>query len=246
MYSGASEYDRVLIFDRFQNGSPLRVGERLHALGDTNFGILVKFTKEMLMKNDNTDGKYLVRAQRVWGLIKCNNEDKRYAELANNVGLMNGIVHGWNSSCGITKNYEALRDNLSLPINDAMRYEAERLLNELFSIYEEVDVRKPLQGKAYKKIQKNIGNFTGAIVYSLKTYPHDWARLHSGWVDFIVSYRENNSLLETKIKRNVKACRNWTKERWITTYMSVFGLLDTSSRPNLGSESESSDDDDDD
>jgi hypothetical protein len=244
MYSGATEFDRVLIFDRFQNGSPLKTGERLHALGNTSFGILVKFTREMLMKTSNGDGKYLARAQNVWGTIKCDASDKRYSELANNVALMNGVVHGWNSSCGITKNYEDLRNKLSTPINDAMRNEAYRLLDALFSIYEEVDAQKPLQGKKYKVVQKNIGNFTGAIVYSLKTYPNDWGRLHSGWVDFIVSYRENNRLLETKIKRHVKACRNWTEERWKTTYMSVFNILELSDRSKSGSTSESSDNED--
>jgi hypothetical protein len=244
MYSGATEFDRVLIFDRFQNGSPLKTGERLHALGNTSFGILVKFTREMLMKTSNGDGKYLARAQNVWGTIKCDASDKRYSELANNVALMNGVVHGWNSSCGITKNYEDLRNKLSTPINDAMRNDAYRLLDALFSIYEEVDAQKPLQGKKYKVVQKNIGNFTGAIVYSLKTYPNDWARLHSGWVDFIVSYRENNRLLETKIKRHVKACRNWTEERWKTTYMSVFNILELSDRSKSGSTSESSDNED--
>jgi len=244
MYSGATEFDRVLIFDRFQNGSPLKTGERLHALGNTSFGILVKFTREMLMKTSNGDGKYLARAQNVWGTIKCDASDKRYSELANNVALMNGVVHGWNSSCGITKNYEDLRNKLSTPINDAMRNDAYRLLNALFSIYEEVDAQKPLQGKKYKVVQKNIGNFTGAIVYSLKMYPNDWARLHSGWVDFIVSYRENNRLLETKIKRHVKACRNWTEERWKTTYMSIFNILELSDRSKSGSTSESSDNED--
>lgn len=245
MYSGATEYDRVLIFDRFQNGSPLKTGERLHALGNTSFGVLVKFTREMLMKTVNGDGKYLARAQNVWGTIKCDKQsDKRYGELANNVALMNGVVHGWNSSCGITKNYEDLREKLNVPISEFMRHEAERVLDALFSIYEEADVQKPLQGKKYKMVQKNIGNFTGAIVYSLKTYPTDWARLHNGWVNFIVSYRENNRLLETKIKSHVKACRNWTEERWNTTYMSVFNILELSDQSRSESASDTSDNED--
>jgi len=249
MYSGATEYDRVLIFDRFQNGSPLKVGERLHALGDTGFGILVKYTREMLMKfkdsdGETVDGKYLARAQRVWGLIKCDTSDKRYGELAKLVGLMNGVVHGWNSSCGITTNYEDLRDKLSLPIDETMKNNAERVLDALFSIYEEADVRKPLQGKKHLAVQKNIGNFSGAIVYSLKQYPDNWVRLHKGWVDFIISYRENNRLLDTVIKYHVKACRNWTEERWNTTYMSVFGILETSNRSKSDSASDTSDSDD--
>ena len=221
-YSGATDDERIEIFDRFQNGQPLNTGERLHSR-EINGGELVKFTKEMLLK---TDGKYFNRAQNVWGKFKSHNRDKRYSELTNAVALMNGVVHGWNEpSCGITTKYEELLKTLNLPITETMRDEAEKLLVELFSIYEEVDVQKPPITHEHKAVQKKLGNFTGAIVYSFKTHPNDWARLHSVWVNFIVSYRENKSLLDTKIKCHEKADRIWSQDRWNTIYKSVFNIL---------------------
>jgi hypothetical protein len=243
-YSGATEEERVMIFDRFQNGTPLKVGERLHALSYTP---LVKFTKEMFMKYINSDGiemrgKYLDRAQLVWGAIKCDNTDKRYDELLKLVALINGIVHGWKSCKGITKSYEELNETLMTSINNEMRDKAEQVIKELFLIYEEADVRYPLHGKKHLNVQKNIGNFTGAIVYSLKMFPDDWERLHNGWVDFLVCYRKDNSLLETKIKKNVADCRNWTEGRWETTYKHVFNIAGPSDNTK-SSPSEDSDED---
>lgn len=234
-YSGATETERVEIFDRFQNGSPLKTGERLHAL---SYAPLVKFTKEMFMTYTNSDGcetngKYLQRAQDVWGVIKCDNTDKRYDELLKLVALINGIVHGWIScnstttSFGITKSYIELRKTLMTPITNEMIDNAEQVIKQLLNIYEKADEMYPLQHKKYLSVQKNIGNFTGAIVYSLKTYPNEWDRLHDGWVGFIISCRKDNSLLETKIKKNVAQCRNWTEGRWKNTYMCVFNITNT-------------------
>ena len=240
-YNGATAEERVVIFDRFQNGTPLKTGERLHAL---SYAPLVKFTKEMFMR-----GPYFERAQVVWGPIKCDNTDKRYDELHKLVALINGIVHGWNSckgstkSYGITKSYLELRNTLMTPITNEMRDKAEQVINKLLIIYEEADVRYPLKGKKHLNVQKNIGNFTGAIVYSLKTFPNDWERLHNGWIDFIVCYRKDNSLLETKIKKNVSACRNWTEGRWLTTYKHVFNIAGPNERFE-SSPSEDSDEDD--
>jgi hypothetical protein len=226
LYRNATEEERVEIFDRFQNGSPLKVGERLHAHSHTS---LVKFTKEMLMKTTNSSGEEVVgtfyeRAKNVWGIIKCNDEDKpkRYDELLNCVALINGIVHGWTGvSMGITKNYDDLKKTLSTTIDSTMRENAERILKELLSIYEEASEEKPLKHNKFKTAQKAIGNFSGAIVWSLKTMPDDWARLHTMWVDFIVSCRNDNTLLKTTIKDGVAKCRNWTTERWKKTYNDV-------------------------
>jgi hypothetical protein len=226
-YCDATEEDRVEVFDRFQNGSQLEPGERLHAHSHT---ILVKFTKEMLMKYTNSSGNevaglFYERAKNVWGDIKCNDAEGRYAELLIFVALINGIVHGWssdpNGSKGITKKYDNLRKTLLTNINSNMRENAERILDELLTIYEEASEKKPLKPKKFKTESKAIGNFTGAIVWSLKTMPNDWARLHTMWVDFIVSYRNDCTLLKTTIKDGVAKCRNWSAERWEKTYNDV-------------------------
>lgn len=243
-YSGATEVERVEIFDRFQNGSPLKVGERLHSLGYTP---LVSFTKRMLLKYKNaegdlTNGEFFDRAQRVWGPIKLDDADKRHEELCKFVALMNGAAHGCHiAGGGISKKYEDLREQILVPVNES---ETRRVLNELFTIYEDADVRKPVQGKKHLKAQKDIGNFTGAIVYSLKTFPDEWSRIHAGWVDFLVRYRENNDLLQTVILNNVSGARSWNRARWEMTYNHVFGLVPLTVDDG-SSTTESHDDDDD-
>jgi hypothetical protein len=142
---------------------------------------------------------------------------------------MNGAVHGCHiAGGGISKKYEDLREQILVTIDDETESNARKILNEIFTIYEEADSRKPVQGRKHLKVQKDIGNFTGAIVYSLKTYPDEWARVHTGWVDFLVSYRGNNDLLQKKILDNISGARSWNRARWETTYKHVFDLADSS------------------
>lgn len=243
-YTGATQLERIEIFDRFQNGSPLKVGERLHSLAHTP---LVAFTKRMLLKykdedGDDVNGEFFDRAQRVWGPIKLGDADRRHDELCKFVALMNGVAHGCNiAGGGISKKYEDLREQILVDIDEV---EAKKVLNELFSIYEDADARKPVQGRKHLKIQKDIGNFTGGIVYSLKTYPDEWERIHAGWVDFLVSYRENNDLLEDKILDHVSNARSWNRARWETTYNHVFGLADSGDESAHSSATADDDEDD--
>lgn len=217
----------IEMFDVLQDAKPLSRGERLHAKQFGN-NPLLHFTLTMLMKTEaGVVGDYYKQAQNVWGKIKCGDESKRHKELSNLTALMNGIVHGWsksNNNYGITEKYDELRSNLSKPISETMKSDANKVLKELFQIYEGADARKPLNGKERNKnlcIQKAIGNFTGAIVYSLKKYPDNWERLHNEWVEFIVMYRNDNTLLKTVIHNNLSSSSSWNEERWSTTYEKV-------------------------
>jgi opacity protein-like surface antigen len=178
----------------------------------------------------DTKGEFFDRAEKVWGTTKLGEKaDKRYNELCKFVALINGAAHGWNeaeSYFGISKKYEDLRQQILVPVNED---ECRRVLNEMFSIYEDADVRKPIHDKKElkknRKAQKDIGNFTGAIVYSLKTFPDEWPRVHAGWVDFLVRYRENNNLLHSVILGHVSGARSWNRARWEMTYNRVFGVV---------------------
>ena len=225
-------YEQIIVmFDRLQNGSNLTCGERIHAYAAKP---LVDFTLKMLIKTKDGVGEYYERMLGVWG--KSESHDIRYAELTNCTALMNGIVHGWSKSSngkpgnyGISKKYDELSPNISKPISDEMKCDANKLLDRLFQIYEEAALRKPLHGDEDKIVQSEqckIGNFTGAIVYSLKANPDDWERIHNEWVEFIVLYRSDftlekhknhTTLLNTIILNNISACGSWNEKRWITT-----------------------------
>ena len=217
LFRNATLAERIEVFDRFQNGSPLKPGERLHSLGDTP---LVSFTKKVLL----SPGTGLHdRAVKVWGQFKTGDKDKRYSNLLKIVALVNGAAHGFtDGTTGITKKYESLRGNLLLPIDEAV---AVRVLEEVFSIYEEVDRIHPDVGKKMLTKQADIGCFTGYIVYSLKTCSN-WERLHSGWLAFLLSYRKDNEVIDTVLRKDRGAARNWNVTLWKSGCRNIFPEID--------------------
>jgi hypothetical protein len=230
MYRNASMKQRIEIFDRFQNGSPLKTGERIHSLSSTP---LVEFTIRML---NPTNGELSQRALAVWGPLKWNTPDtplgdKRYESLLNMVALVNGAAHGFGYCVngGVSKKYDDLRVNLAteIPINETLR-----VLNEILSIYEDAAVRHPLAGTDIKKMQKyqsNIGNFTGTILWSLKVQSNNWPALHEQWVQYMVSVRENiddKDFIKNTILNNLSTARSWNVKRWCKSYNNVFHIVD--------------------
>jgi hypothetical protein len=228
-YSGANQAERVKIFDRFQNGVPLRVGERLHALSYTP---LVSTTMRMLLKFENdagetVNGEFYERAMNVWGSIKFGEDDKRRNDLCMFVALMNGVINGFPRTTdgdyegGISKKYLDLEPYLfEEPDLDKVR----KILETLLNIYEDVD-NICARGAKFTRLQKDVGVFTGAIVYSLKTYD-DWERLHIGWVNFIAKCREDSAPLKS-ITEAIGPARSWNVRRWKTIYRIAFNLADS-------------------
>ena len=214
-FRNATQLQRIEIFDRFQNGCPLETGERIHAHSHT---MLVSSTIKLLL----TPGVGLHdRAVKVWGpIIKKTKKDKRYSYLLNNVALVNGAAHGFtDGTSGITKHFESLSDNFNLAIDEAL---VVRVLEEVFSIYEEVDRLHPNAGKKILATQAGIGNFTGYIVYSLKTCPLLWAKLHAGWVAFLLSYRKDINLLKNRMHKDRPSSRNWNVNLWKSGCHNIF------------------------
>jgi hypothetical protein len=229
IYTGANRKERIRIFDRFQNGSPLKVGERLHSLSDMP---LVAFTNKLFFDHTNDAGATVPgllaeSAAKAWGgPPKTGDADKRYGELLNLVALVNGAAHGFNDKgCGITKKWSDLIETLDKDIDEKATL---LVLREMFAIYEkasEVGNDALMKRADLKKVltaQRNAGNFTGPIVYSLKEYPDDWDSLREGWVDVLKRHRTDKNVLD-EIHRDLSAARSWNKRRWMIAYKNVFG-----------------------
>jgi hypothetical protein len=211
VYSNATEEQRIIIFDRFQNGSPLKVGERLHSLSYTT---LVKTAIRMLLTPG--DG-FHDRAIAVWGpRLACDNKDNRYESLINAVAMIAGCAHG---SQYMSKKYADLRQVLLTPINVP---EVVKIMTEVLNIYEIVHDLKPVKGKKILNKQWPLGNFTGYIINSLTKFPDEWPRLRVGWIQFLVDYRRDTGVLKLKLQRNLSAARFWCTERWNNGYANVF------------------------
>lgn len=245
IYSNASPQTRVVIFDRFQNGSPLKPGERLNSLSDT---VLVNTTLRLLLadKDDTGNvvlGEYYPRLCSVLGHLRILDDDKRYTQLLDMVAVMNGMAHGfvvdktkyepekWPKNAGITKKYEDdLRPNLMLPIDEG---EVRILIECLLYIFEEARRRYPTDDRNKLTVYRNPGNFIGPIVYSLKMFSRDWQRLRDGWIDVIVKFAQTASKDEMKdflyndqsgLLRGLSKARSWNNVRWQFIYENAFNI----------------------
>jgi hypothetical protein len=233
IYSNADARTRVLIFDRFQNGSPLRPGERLNSLGDT---ALVTMTRRLLLADINEDGsvvrgEYYDRLCSVLGHLRIGDDDKRYTQLLDMVAVMNGMAHGFvDGSKGISKKYVDLRDNLTTAINEN---EVRRVIEELLWIFEEARRANPTEDRVKLGVYRNPGNFIGPIVYSLKMFPTEWDRLRTGWVDLLVRFSRTANRTEMKdflhnsdtgLLRGLSKARSWNNDRWRFIYENAFGI----------------------
>jgi len=213
IYSNADEKQRIEIFDRFQSGSPLKAGERLNSLSNTP---LVAFTIKTLL----TPGEvFYKRATSVWGERTAGDEvkDKRYEGLLNAVAIIAGCAHG---PSAISKKYES--DIRPILYNSIDEDKVFRVLDMLLSIYEDTNLHMENRGKIVMNAQWKVGNFTGYIINSLYRYPDDWPRLRVGWINFLVKYRTDKSVLKEILHQKLSSARSWSENRWNDGYKNVF------------------------
>jgi hypothetical protein len=215
IYRGGSQSDVIKIFNRFQNGSSLKVGERLHSM--MTLSPVVKLAAELLL----TPGAPLYdRVSRVFGSRGDDLGKGRYKSLTNATALIAGIAFG---SVHMSKTWSILEDILvKTEINtDSVRADLEFVL----SIYEAVD--RQVQNGSIKQKNRDwdLGNGVGYIVHSLNTAEtHGISRddLHRGWVNFLVSSRRDDSVIRDVLFRNRGPARNWTPARWVNGFQEVF------------------------
>lgn len=214
-YDNATQTERITIFDRFQNGSPLNVGERFHSLSYTT---LIKFTIDTIL----TPSKgFHDRIIQIWGnrLVKDPNpkKDVRYGTLTNAISIVAGCAHGIKY---ISKKYEDIREIIALDINIPQTLD---ILETLIKIYERAKELHPYTGKTIPNYQWLVGNFTGYMIYSLKKYPNNWDNLITLWSNYLVSfYRELcKTFLAETIFLDLPKTRTWNEHRWEIGYRNV-------------------------
>lgn len=218
LYSNADEITRVTIFDRFQNGSPLKEGERLNSLGYT---VLVSTTRQLLLADKAEDGtlvtgKYYNRLSDILGKINYGENDKRYKQLCEFTALMNGMAHGFVNSTGISKKYKDLRETLFNPIDEDKVCE---IIEMLLTTLENAKTVEPIDDKRTLSMLRNPGNFLAPIVYSLVMNPKDkWNEISQKWTNVIINFVRDNTILtdkDTGLLKDVSSARSWNNVRWI-------------------------------
>jgi hypothetical protein len=233
-YSGATDEERIDIFDRFQNGSPLTNGERLHAL--TACSSVVKFAKKLLVRGSPLSDRLAVH----WGDKVTNDNRKKFLE--NIVAAVLGIAFG---PALISKKWEDIRDYLNKTLNEgAMMKDFTRVAD----IYDEVLTKEAGLNKTEKRRLFDCGSYLGYILYSLSYkrrmaqggnvnndvgyVPNslegddaEWKRLKDGWVKFLVEARRDTDLMKDKLHYDCSFdmfSRTWQNKRWELGYLRVF------------------------
>jgi hypothetical protein len=227
-YKNASTEDAIEIFDRFQNGQPLSVGERIYSMSEIS--PFVKFVREVLM----TPGTGLHdRGATIWGTHVT---DKNRKHLLNAVALCAGCAFGTGA---ITEKWEDIRRQKILSRSDWSPVTIQSLLEQLISIYEQVEAKSSAKATVRKK-QWKVGFSSGYILHSLKLEPRP-AALVSKWVDFLVKAREDSDLINEILHIDVGDARGWTTNRWKMGYLRVFDPAEAERLVDEGTSDESED-----
>jgi hypothetical protein len=213
-YRNATTEQVIEIFDRFQNGLPLSVGERFHSLAEIS--PIIRFAKDQLLTAGSGLHDEFIP---VFG-SRCGS-DKRYNNLKNAVGVMIGLAFGANA---ITTKWDILRENkyLSRELTDIQKADMINSLRKIRKIYEDVNDEEESNAKNVKNNQWAVGKILGYIIWSFQAYPNDHRRLMEGWTRFLVEARREPSLLNTRLHGDDGAARFYDGKRWKLGYLNVF------------------------
>lgn len=189
-----SHDDRIMLFQRLQDGKALTSGQRFAALTDKP---LVQVAQQII-NNERCHDK--------WGYHK---ETKSKTILANAIAIAAGLVLP--NDDHITSSYEIIGPEI-FTTHDINNDIVAHRLQELLSVYEIADLHAHIKD-AEKKKQFKVGLYTGYIVYTMRQATRNWEADKQMWADYIVRVRKEPSAIAI-LKHNAPPSRNWNKERW--------------------------------
>lgn len=241
-YWNATDSDAIKIFDYFQNGVPLSVGDRLHAL--TEISPIIKFTNELIL---SPGSEFFDRSVAVWG--RHDGSAKKRADLVMAFAITCGCVFG---SHTITKKWGEIRDfcvddaaHSLLTYDGFDRLHARMIYDSLLRVYEGAQARQPLRNNDLKK-QWNAGLFTAPILWSFHHFGDAHIDRHvEAWIKFLVDQRRDKTLIDRTINdpRFKGRARSWNERRWMLAYYSVFDMSEAERLLDGGGDDSSADDD---
>lgn len=186
--------DRIMLFQRLQDGKALTSGQRFSALLDRP---LVKLANSII--NNET-------CHAVWGNHR---ETKSKTVLANAIAIAAGLALPNDNH--ITTSYEIIGPELfANPVIDVAL--ANHRLQQLIEVYRLADDQVQITATEKKK-QWKVGLYNGYILYTMRQPGRNWEDDKYMWVDYIARVRRDPSALLI-LQYNAPASRNWTRERW--------------------------------
>jgi hypothetical protein len=208
-YWGATDQHAADIFIVQQEGVPLTVGEKLHAVNE--YSPTVKFAKEMLMY-PGFPGGFHDEAIEVWG-PRCEekvtrkdgievSKDKGRKGLVTAFAIIAGCA--W-SPADITKKWKDISglnpedySMMTRPFINIVKGETEeqtktrvkKFLRVILDIFKDVQIRKPWSRAPQRHRQFDPGFAIGYIIHSLHNTPEaEWHFLKEKYVHFLVEER---------------------------------------------------------
>ena len=235
-YRNATNQQVIEVFNRFQNGSALSVGERLYSLSELS--PLVRLAKRLLM----TPGEGLHnRAAASWG--KRGGEDTKRKNLLCACALVAGLAFDTASLSRKWVDFERRDQNGVMALaRDVDEARVVLKLERILRIYEASNGIFRVNGQAAKNKLWNMGTFTGYIVHCLNTLPEtEWDNLETRWANFIAEARRNPQVMGT-LTVTIGSARSWTVTRWENGCRVVLPDLFPAPQPRNGPAADTHDD----
>ena len=190
IYSGATEENRIEIFDRLQNGIILSYGERFHSM--RFLSPLIKFTCETLLYENSDINPAMAGVWGVRRLTEGNDGTKRFRTMREAVCIMAGCLWGTEH---YTENYDSLREKLRVPLGENQKKKALSILNKIINIYRcAIKSEVGLSGKKLTDSFWNPKYFTGYIIHSL--WEETEESVEERWIEFLLLYRTKPTILK--------------------------------------------------
>lgn len=215
--------ERIMLFQRLQEGKPLTSGQRFAALIDKP---LVRLAQN-LVENE--------RCHEVWGNRR---ETKSRTVLANAIAIAAGLCLPNDNH--ITSSYEIVGPVIFT--NPEIDQElAEQRLNQLLDVYRLADQVYPTITSVQRKKQWTVGEYTGYILYTMRQRDRNWEEDKRMWVDFLVRVRREPST-RLILHHDKPSSRNWNRERWAQGLWNLEHQAQVLERINAGNDSVDSSD----
>lgn len=216
-YSNATDELAREIFNDFQNGKPLTVGERLYSLYHTS--PIVRYTVERLL----TPGHHFHgRLSQMLGMSNRTAKARRGSDMVTAFCLCAGLAFGIDY---LSRKWDDIDSILHRNIAHA---ELDAKLETYVRVWERLHQIAPVTTKTRRNEYWNLGNFGGYMVYSMELHadaakrdefnlPESMDELVEAWATRIA----DDSTLPM-LHRDLSAARSWKKARWANGLRRVF------------------------
>lgn len=221
-YSGATDEEAREIFNSFQNGKPLTIGERLYSMKMTS--PIVRYAAERLLTPGSA---FRTRLDEIFDMEYRKAKGRRGADMVVAFALCAGLMYGIDF---LSRKWEDVDTILHRDIDEAA---LDAKLDTYVRLWERVHQISPVTTKTRRNDYWNLGNFGGYIVYSLELHadaakreefnlPPTLDGLIEAWASHIADAYGDADWLKENLHHDLSAARSWKLARWANGLRRLF------------------------